>query len=138
MFFDFPITTSANTAKANAISTVLDLTAGIIYQVDVLFPGGAAGLLHVQIFNGITQVWPSNPGESFYSDQEKITFSEAYTELQTPFILTAKTWNLDDTYDHTVRLRFAVSTPLQTVTKEKEAGQQVTLSDIETQLAGES
>ncbi len=137
MFFDFPITTPANTAQIAAINSPLKLTAGTIIQVDVLFPGGSAGLLHVQIFNGITQIWPSNAGESFAGDQEKITFGEAYQELQRPFELTAHIWNLDDTYDHEVRLRFAIPAPPKLVAEDDEEPGQIDLTRIETILSEE-
>ena len=44
--------------------TVLKVSRGLVYKVEVDFPPGPTGLLKVQIFDGGHQVWPSTPGES--------------------------------------------------------------------------
>lgn len=108
MIYRLGITTPANTPEADKQRTNLKLTAGTIHQIDILFPPGPSGLLHVQINRGLSQIWPSNPDESFAADNNVISFNENYEILQEPVQIEVYTWNLDDTYDHQVIVRIGL------------------------------
>lgn len=108
MIYSWSISTPANTAEADKQKTILPLGSGVIHQLDILFPPGPAGLLHLQINDAIHQVWPTNPEESFAADGDMITFREYHELLEEPYELQAWTWNEDDTYDHTVLIRIGL------------------------------
>jgi len=74
--FDQGITTSdIETAK---IRLPLDLTAGVIHQMDVLFQDGCNHAAKVQIFQGNFQLWPSNRGGTLRGNATVVSFREFY------------------------------------------------------------
>lgn len=113
MIYAWDITTEANTGEEAALRTPLKITKGLIYRVEIEFPPGPLGYCYVQIFDGGYQVWPSNRGEAFHGDNGYITFEETYLKAAEPFELTAVTWNIDDTWPHTIHIRLGlVSEPI--------------------------
>lgn len=54
----------------------MDLTAGVIHQVDVLFQDGCDHQAHVQIFQGNFQLWPSNRGKTLRGNATVVSFRE--------------------------------------------------------------
>jgi len=74
--FDYAITTSDVEASKKRLE--LDLTAGVVHQVDVLFQDGCNHQAHVQIFQGSFQCWPSNRGKSFRGNATAVSFREFY------------------------------------------------------------
>ena len=109
MIYAATITTLANTSKATAKQTVLKLTKGLIWRVDIEFPPGPSGLLHTQIFDGSYQFFPATPGSSFHSDANLIGFDDLYYKTSEPFEFVIKTWNLDETWQHTLQVRIGVA-----------------------------
>jgi len=59
----------------------LDLSAGVIHQVDILFQKDCAHKINVQIWKGGHQLWPSNRGASLKGDSTIISFRE-FLELR--------------------------------------------------------
>jgi len=108
MIYSFNISTPANTLEADRVKTVLKLTAGIIHQLDILFPTGCAGLLYVALNHGLHQVWPSNDKEYFHTDGDKISFKEFYELKSDVNTLDVYTYNLDDTYPHAIIIRLGL------------------------------
>ena len=109
MVFSISITTSNGTAKADAKRTVLKVSKGLIYRIEVEFPPGCSGLQHAQIFDGSYQVYPASSDDSFHSDARVIGFDDLYLKTAAPYEFTIKTWNLDDTHDHTVQVRIGMA-----------------------------
>lgn len=108
--YDFQITTPAATAKSSPQRTELVLTTGVIDQVQIAFPPGPSGLLHVLIQVGSSTLWPRNEGEGFAWDDFTIDFRPLY-ELRNPPVLEAVTWNEDDFYEHLVTIRINLIPP---------------------------
>ena len=108
MFFRFGITTVANTAETAKLKTVLKVAKGIITQIDIQFPSGPQGLLHIHLNDALHQLFPFNTGEDFSSDFVNITFRDHIPFLTEPFEIQAYTWNTDDTYDHAVIIRVGI------------------------------
>jgi len=110
MDYSYAVKTTANTAKKDAVETQLKLTAGTIKQVWMVHPEGCHGLAYAAIFLGGHQLYPHNPDEAYHGNDVPMIFEDNF-ELESPAILTLKTWNLDDTYDHTLYLRITVLRP---------------------------
>jgi len=108
MTFHFQITTPANTLESSKLKTTLKVAKGILHHYSILFPPGPYALLHFHINDAIHQLIPYNTGESLASDNETIEFREFLPILEAPFELQAYTWNLDDTYDHTLYIRLGI------------------------------
>lgn len=106
--FDFAVSTPANTTEDAPQRTDLDLVRGVIDLVHVAFPPGPQGLLHVQIEQGGSALWPRNPGDGFAWEDFTIEFNPRHEITSDPAQLTAVTWNDDDTFGHQVTLRFNV------------------------------
>ena len=106
--FDFAITTAANVTKASPTVTELPLDKGVIDRVQIAFPPGPQGLLHVVIYRGSSILWPRNEGEGFAWDDFTLEFNPFYKLLEEPLGLEARTWNDDDAYEHQVTIRFNV------------------------------
>ena len=107
MDYWFTKTTPANTAKASALELELKLTEGVITQVWMLHPEGCHGLAHAAIFEGGHQLYPNNPDEDYHGNDVPMILGDNY-ELKGPALLKLKTWNLDETYPHTVYIRISV------------------------------
>ncbi len=108
MIFKYEISTPANTSEANAMSTPMQVSKGIIHKLDVVFPPGCQRLLHVRINRALHQVFPLNPEASFASDAETISFREYVALNAEPYELQTITWNDDETYDHTIIVRLGI------------------------------
>jgi len=108
MIYVSRISTPANTTEASPKETVLEVDPGIIHLLEISFPPGAAGLLHLQIFRELHQVWPSNPDADFAWDDVDSSWPEWYEIEVQPLRLLLRTWNEDDTYAHEVVVRFGL------------------------------
>lgn len=111
MLFVFNISTPANTAATAKVKTILKVAYGIVHRVEIQFPPGPAGLLHLQIRDALHQVWPFNSDADFASHNVNISFREFIPVLVEPFEFQAYTWNLDDTYAHSVIIRLGILHP---------------------------
>lgn len=108
MYYDFSFTIPADTAKSSPEELDVKLTHGVIHRVEIGFPRGCAGLVHLQIRRGLHQLWPTNPQGSFNTDGYIIPINEYYELFVEPYILTLVGWNLDDTYVHTLEVRIGI------------------------------
>jgi hypothetical protein len=111
MFFRFGITTPANTAESAKQKTVLKVAYGVVHHVEIQFPPGPVGLLHLHINDALHQVWPINADEDFASHNINMSFREFIPMFTEPFEFQAYTWNLDDTYEHLVIIRLGILHP---------------------------
>ncbi|MBA7560745.1 hypothetical protein ES708_02376 [subsurface metagenome] len=108
MFYDFSFTIPANTSKYPLYIKRAKLTHGIIHRVEIGFPDGCGGLVHLRIKRGLFQVWPLNPDGDFNSDNYTIAFNDFYELFSAPYLLTLHGWNLDDAFPHTLEIRFGI------------------------------
>ena len=102
------ITIPANTLETSKQETTLNVVKGVIHRVRVYFPFGCMGLAKVQIFRGQQQLWPSTDGEYYAGNGTEVDFKEFLEIEATSEDLIIKTWNEDDTYDHTIRVTLSV------------------------------
>lgn len=111
MIYEYDLTVPANTPKNAQVSQDCKLAYGVIHYLGVQFPTGCVGLVHVHINDAIHQVFPTNPDGTFKGDGVVIEGRVLEKLYNPPFILTLWGWNLDDTYDHTVTVRFWIIEP---------------------------
>lgn len=78
MFYAFSYTPIITDTEAAPHVLDLQLTAGVIHQVDVLFQSGCSHKIFIRVFDGNTQLWPSNRGEKLRGDATVISFREFY------------------------------------------------------------
>ena len=81
MFYVYPYTNLATDLVGDPHKMDLDLSAGVIHQVDILFQKDCAHKINVQIWKGGHQLWPSNRGASLKGDSTIISFRE-FLELR--------------------------------------------------------
>jgi hypothetical protein len=98
MFYSFDhIITTADT-EANPHEEEMQLTAGVIHQVDVLFEDGCNHEAKVQIYQAGKQLWPSNRGEALRGNATVISFREFFELVSGATTLRARIWG-DGTID---------------------------------------
>ncbi|MCJ7639022.1 MAG: hypothetical protein MUO70_03925 [Euryarchaeota archaeon] len=110
MIYGGTISTLANTLETAPQRTVVYVTLGLIYHLKVIFPPGPSGLLHVQVFDGTYQLFPTTVGQAFEGDNSRLEFDELYSKDEEPFQLTVVSWNLDDTYAHEAIVLISLAT----------------------------
>jgi len=108
MFYEERLTIPANTPEDNPTTKYLEISPGVIHRVQVVFPTGCVGLVHVQVWYEEHQLYPSNPGGSFTGDGVLIEFRDFFEITQKPYRLKLVGWNLDDTYQHTPIIRIGI------------------------------
>ena len=84
------------------------MSAGIIHQVDILFPDTADHLIAVQIWDANLQLWPSNRNATIRGDAAVVSFRDFYEMTGSNNILTAKAWRLDTGNAVTVFIQIGV------------------------------
>lgn len=109
MLYIYRLALPANTQESSKERLDFELPRGVINRVEVAFPPGPMGLAHLQIFHEEHQLFPTIPEESFAWNDINIAWAEEY-ELEEPWNdLSLRGWNLDDSYEHTISVRFSVS-----------------------------
>lgn len=111
MIFIFPITTPANTPATAKQKTILQLAAGTITHVEAQFPPGVNALAHIQITDGLHQLYPTNPEADVATGAETVLWNDSHELKPGSCQLYAYTWNEDDTFQHTITVRIEVREP---------------------------
>ena len=73
----------------------LELSRGVIHQVDVLFQDGCKFQNYVQIWQGGVQLFPTNRQGAFTGNATVVSFREFYELGKARDILTFKFWTTD-------------------------------------------
>lgn len=102
MYFAAEVLTPANTPASAPVVTRLRVYPGVVRQVWLGFPPGCYGLAHIQVWYCGWQVWPYTPQTSYHWDNYVFAIEDRYPLVEEPLELVLKTWNLDDSYDHTL------------------------------------
>jgi len=108
MFFEYPLTVTAGTAKGAPATVEALLCAGTVTRVDVQFPAGCSGMVHVSLWRRDHQVWPVNLDNDIAGEDVVVSWPESYDLEEEPFAFTVKAWSPGTTYPHTITLRFAL------------------------------
>ncbi len=107
-FYEFDVTSPANTLQAAPTEASANLNAGVVTHVGVQIPRGCVGLVHAQIWRADFQVWPTNPDGDFQGDDVVIEWNDEFAIEDEPTSLRLIVWNLDDSFPHTLTFRFAL------------------------------
>jgi len=97
MFYTYEKCCPINGSATDYETVDLDLSAGIIHQVDLIFPSDTDKELNAQIWLGGNQVWPTNRGGSIVGDSMVISFREFFHLSSARNNLTLRAWNTGST-----------------------------------------
>jgi hypothetical protein len=113
VFYEFPLTIPANTPATAPTQQTVELSPGTISRVELQFPRGCVGLVHVKVLHALHQVWPTNPDGDISSEGYNVAWSDDYDLSEPPFQFILSGYNLDDSFPHTIIFRFQLtrSTP---------------------------
>lgn len=111
MFYSHSLTIPANTSADTPEEYDLQVTHGLLHRIEVEFPRGCAGLVHLVIEHWESQLYPSNPDGDFSTDGYTIAFDDYFELYHSPYLLRLVGWNEDDTYSHTVTVRVGILPP---------------------------
>jgi len=78
------------------------MSAGVIHQVDILFPDNCDHNIRVQIFDANFQIWPSNRGGTIRGDATVVSFRDFYSMKAAKNILTGYAWWEDVETEQTI------------------------------------
>jgi len=108
MRYRVALSVPAGTTKDNYVSKTLLLVAGRITEIEIYFPAGQSGLVHVAIFRQEHQLWPTSPNESFIGDDTHIIIHEDYLISNEPYSLEVRGWAPNASLDHTVYVDMSI------------------------------
>jgi len=108
MIYSYDISTPANTSKSDPLKTIIPVTVGLVYRLDIRIPPGHVGLTGLWINRAGFRVWPSNLDQVFTGDDMHINFEDVYLIENAPTQFLAYSYNLDDTYDHSFLVSLGV------------------------------
>lgn len=108
MFFSKNITVTHGTTEATAEETDLELSAGVIHQVDILFPVNANREVYVKLMDGGYQFFPTNRDDSIRANNTVISSREFYELIPGRNIITVKAWNVHASDDFMISVNIGI------------------------------
>ena len=105
MLYEYDLTVTALKPQDDPAEVELVLTKGVINRVEVQFPIGTRGLVHVQIYRGGHQLYPTNPDGNIKADGWPVVWDEHEELTDEPLTLKAIAWSTADTYSYDVTIR---------------------------------
>jgi len=92
MFYSWPLIVAAENTEENKTQIEMSMSAGVIHQVDILFPDDCDHNIRVQIFDASFQLWPSNRGGTIRGDACVVSFRDFYQMKSANNVLTGFAW----------------------------------------------
>lgn len=111
MLYRYALTIPAGTAQDDPVADTVGLTYGVLRNVDVSFPPGCAGLVHVAVRYHEHQIIPLSPRTWLAWDDYTVTWPEEIPIFWDPYTFDLVGWSEDDSFDHEVVFRFDVLPP---------------------------
>jgi len=99
MFYSYNLTVTTSHTAASPKKDILTLSAGVIHQVDFLFPDNSDKNIYVRLFHGSYQLIPTNRLEAIRADNTIISTREFYELPPGANQLIVHTWNTHATDD---------------------------------------
>jgi len=94
MFYSFNIDVTPLGSETNPVDTVVRLSAGVIHQLDILFPVNANREVYVKILHGGYQLIPTNRSGAVRANNTVISTREFYDLIPGANTLLIKAWNV--------------------------------------------
>lgn len=108
MFFSFNVSVTAGTTEATLEETTLEISAGIIHQIDLVFPTNSNREIYLRLFAGAYQLIPVNITGTVRANNTIISTREFYKIDDWNNTLTLKAWNVHATDDFVVGINIGV------------------------------
>ncbi|MBA7494733.1 hypothetical protein ES702_05310 [subsurface metagenome] len=108
MFFSHNITVTHGTTEDTAEETELELSAGVIHQIDFLFPVNSNREVRVKIMDAAYQLCPTNRDDAIRANNTLISTREFYVLTPGRNILTVKAWNTHTTDDFMISVNIGL------------------------------
>ena len=108
MIYEKSLAIPKSTPASSPTTGTIPVHPGVLKQVDIDFPAGCVGLVHIVIRYRERQVFPANPDSSFTGDDVHLVFPEDMDLTDVPYEFTVHGWNEDDTYAHTPIVRMQI------------------------------
>lgn len=108
MWYRGSITVPANTLAAGYVSAEIEVSQGTISRFYRLFPPGAAGMVHLQVFHQTRQIFPTTPGQSYIGDFSEILGESSMVVDEPEFVLELRAWSPGTSYAHIVYCEFYI------------------------------
>jgi hypothetical protein len=108
MFYSWPIVVAAGNTADNPAVIQMPMYAGVIHQVDILFPDDCDHNIRVQVFDASFQLWPSNRNAAIRGDATVVSFRDFYEMKEANHILTGVAWWEDTETAQTIWIQIGV------------------------------
>ncbi|MDD2777562.1 MAG: hypothetical protein PHI16_01525 [Methanocellales archaeon] len=108
MFYAFPLTVAAGNTVNNKAIIQMPISAGVIHQVDILFPDGCDHNIRVQVFDQDFQLWPSNRNATIRGDATVVSFRDFVEITPDNNVLKGVAWWADTETAQTVFIHIGV------------------------------
>jgi len=96
MFYSINKIITSGSTEADPITEKLEVSAGVIHQVDLIFPAASSREVYAQVFCGSYQFIPVNLFEAVRGDDMVISTREFYELTSSTNIIMLKAWNTGD------------------------------------------
>lgn len=108
MLFSASIEIPASTTAADPLRTTIPITGGVLRRVWVRWRWGIGNLGGCRILYREFQHWPLSLGQWFPASPDPLEFEENFAISTDPSVLVVESYNLDDSYEHTLWVAFNV------------------------------
>lgn len=108
MFYSWPIVVAAGNTSSNKSRIEMPMSAGVIHQVDILFPDTCDHHIRVQMFDASFQLWPSNRAGTIRGDATVVSFRDFYEMTSQNNTLTGLAWWEDIETAQTIWIQIGV------------------------------
>jgi len=108
MFYSWPITVATGNTVNNKAKIDMSMSAGVIHQVDILFPDGCDHNIRVQVFDASFQLWPSNRNATIRGDATVVSFRDFLEMRSANNTLTGYAWWEDTETAKTIFIQVGV------------------------------
>lgn len=108
MLYAKDITFPKGKTEATASVTKLKIWSGVIHQIDVVFPAGCGGRVHLYLSVGGHQIAPVTKGSDFSGDNATISYREFLEIDPGGNVIDIVGWNESQKYDHRIIIRIGV------------------------------
>ena len=134
MQYIYYASTPINTPIASPLVTDCALTNGFITNMLIVIPAGCVGLVGVQLQYASRQFFPINLNKWLTGDGLEVIFGENLDLTTGSRTVQLLTYNLDDTYQHTVEVVFTVEQMPSETTTQIGGGGGVEVTEITTTI----